>query len=552
MYGVKKIRTRVERSKAVGLCLSRRTQFALRVGDGVGKLSRRVIGGGGSVIGGRVAMLIDTQALNKATRGKPIALITGTNGKTTTTAFLASILKSSGTSRVAVNATGSNMPAGILTAVATNLNFDQGVFEVDERYLPELIAKTTASVVVLLNLSRDQLDRSSEVRMLSERWHRALDSESVGVSGQKGKAAHDSAMTVIANSDDPLVVWGAIKARDVIWVSAGLAWRLDAVGCPACEGTITFNQDRLELQDFPLGLKGEIEQGLDDENHRYDWSCSCGFRRPTPSAWIDKDSSGSYWLMETDKTRSQIKLEIPGEFNVGNALMALTAAKSLGVSGSDAINAVESIREVVGRFSIKTVSGVRTRLLLAKNPSGWSEMVKLQLNSHRPLVIAINSRIADGRDPSWLWDVPFEMLSNRTIVASGDRCRDLSVRLHYANLEHQVVRDSMDAIRAAFATRPECAASSEVNPIRDSRNPTRDSRSTTIEGNISSTEANNYFAHSSPAIHSSPLLDNSMIDPLDSSGLHQSTNQHQSTNCDQWDVEFIGNYTAFNDLLKYT
>lgn len=525
MYALQGFRARVMRGKSTDLPI--RTQFALAIGDIIGELSRRITGGGGSVVGGRVAMLIDTQALARATCDKPVILVTGTNGKTTTTAFIASILKSNGQGIVAVNQTGSNMPAGIVTAVASTLNFERAVFEVDERYLPELIVSTQASVVVLLNLSRDQLDRSSEVRMLSQRWHRAFESNGESESASASASESASAMTIVANCDDPLVVWGAISASRVVWVSVGLGWKLDAVGCPACGGRISFEQDHVEMVKSNPGEASESGDGLYNANHRYYWSCTCGFSRPTPSSWLEIDSNGYSWLITTDKSRHQLQLKIPGEFNVGNALMALSATECVGIDSSEALRAIESVREVVGRFSIKIVSGVRTRLLLAKNPAGWLEMIKLQMTNNRPVVVAINSRIADGKDPSWLWDVPFELLSNRTIIASGERCRDLSVRLHYANIEHQVVPDTKDAIRAAL----ENSKRTQVQQLAAS-NPTDLPQRKTY-------------------LYPGALPDTSRIDYVDIQKAYPRASYDQRTDCDQHDVEFIGNYTAFNDLLRH-
>ena len=107
------------------------------------------------------------------------------------------------------------------------------------------------------------------------------------------------------------------------------------------------------------------------------------------------------------------------------------------------------VDEVAGRFTTRLVGGVRTRLMLAKNPAGWSELLDLVGKDDGPIVISINSRTADGADPSWLWDVPFERLSPRVVVATGDRCRDLSVRLHYAGVPHVMEDDPVTAVRRA-------------------------------------------------------------------------------------------------------
>jgi UDP-N-acetylmuramyl tripeptide synthase len=129
--------------------------------------------------------------------------------------------------------------------------------------------------------------------------------------------------------------------------------------------------------------------------------------------------------------------------------MAAVAAEVMGVAAADGLAAMADVDEVAGRFTTRVVGGVRTRLMLAKNPAGWSELLDLVGKDDGPIVISINARTADGADPSWLWDVPFERLSARVVVATGDRCRDLSVRLHYAGVAHVMEVDPLEAVRRA-------------------------------------------------------------------------------------------------------
>ena len=175
--------------------------------------------------GGHAGLAVDPKLLEHLTAGRRVALVSGTNGKTTTTRLLAVALEGA-LGPVATNATGSNMPTGHVTALAVAPPGAPAVLEVDEGYLPGLVRTLAAEVVVLLNLSRDQLDRTNEVRMVSNRWRTAL-------SGSPATA-------VVANADDPLVVWAASAADKPTWVAAGLSWRKDAVGCPACAGRVEF------------------------------------------------------------------------------------------------------------------------------------------------------------------------------------------------------------------------------------------------------------------------------------------------------------------------
>jgi UDP-N-acetylmuramyl tripeptide synthase len=146
----------------------------------------------------------------------------------------------------------------------------------------------------------------------------------------------------------------------------------------------------------------------------------------------------------------EFSLRLPGRFNQANALMAAVAVEAhVGGDASRALQAMEGVEEVAGRFTTRAVGGVPSRLMLAKNPAGWSELLDLVAEDDGPIVISINARTADGADPSWLWDVPFERLARRVVVATGDRCRDLSVRLHYAGVPHVMESDPLAAVRIA-------------------------------------------------------------------------------------------------------
>jgi lipid II isoglutaminyl synthase (glutamine-hydrolysing) len=394
-----------------------RSGLAILTTRAVNATSRRLGRGQGTVAGGRSGLKVDPQLLQHLTASREVALVTGTNGKTTTTRLLAVALGAGG-AKVVSNETGSNMPPGHVAALAGDRRATRAVLEVDEIYLPRVLAATKPAAVVLLNLSRDQLDRTNEVRMVSGHWRAAL-----------AAAPH---ATVVANADDPLVVWAAGAAAHVCWVAAGLRWQLDAVGCPSCEGRIAFD------------AAGS-------------WACvtGCGFVRPEPLATLTTGEQASgehettYYGVWADGRSEQIRLLLPGRFNHSNALIAAVAAEVMGIAAADGLAAMADVSEVAGRFTTRVVGGVRTRLMLAKNPAGWSELLDLVGKDDGPIVISINARIADGADPSWLWDVPFERLSSRVVVATGDRCRDLSVRLQYAGVAHVMEAAPLDAVRTA-------------------------------------------------------------------------------------------------------
>jgi UDP-N-acetylmuramyl tripeptide synthase len=392
-----------------GAPLPVRTRLAAMATRAANTVSRRAHLGSGTVAGGRVGLAIDPDLVMRLVGGRPVALVTGTNGKTTTTRLVAAGLEGGGLGPVVSNITGANMPAGHAAALCAS-DADRGatvVLEVDERYLPMALEETAARCVVLLNLSRDQLDRTNEVRMTAGRWREALATPGP---------------VVVANADDPLVVWGAGSAPDDRWVAAGLRWQADAVGCPSCAGRIVFT---------PEG-----------------WRCDCGFARPTPDVSLET-RDGRAEAVWPDGRRRSITPALPGEFNLANVLMAAVAAEALGAPVVEALAATERVDAVAGRFTIRTVGGVRTRLLLAKNPAGWAELLELVGHESGPVVVAINARVADGRDPSWLWDVPFERLRGRPVVATGERYRDLAVRLRYADVVHSAVADPHAALQQA-------------------------------------------------------------------------------------------------------
>ena len=385
------------------------------------EVSRRVRAGGGSVIGGRLMLAIDPRALERLAAGQVVALVTGTNGKTTTTRLLTAAMSTQGP--VTTNAAGANLVSGLVSALARHTPGAAAVLEVDEGLLRQAIAAAHPAVVLLLNLSRDQLDRTGEVRMHAQRWRAALDGS---------QATH-----VVANVDDPLVTWAARASARVTWVGTGQRWRLDAASCPECGARILWGSPPAD-----------------------GWACSaCDLQRPDADVWLD-----DHTLVFADGLRLDIRLALPGWANRANAAMAAAGAVAAGADAEASVRAMADVADVAGRYQVVAVGGgVRARLLLAKNPAGWAEALDLLRPAPLPVVVGINARIQDGRDPSWLWDVPFERLRGRFVVATGERGRDLAVRLHYAEVEHEFVADELDAIRRAAATAPHGDGGAEVD-----------------------------------------------------------------------------------------
>ena len=419
--------------------LSPRASTAVFAATAVNRLSRLLGRGSGTVVGGRTGLAVDPTLLTALARDRRVALVTGTNGKTTTTGMLVAALNEDDDGAVATNQTGSNMPAGHVAALIAAGDVDTAVLEVDEGYLGRLIEETHPSVVVLLNLSRDQLDRIAEVRMLVDRWRTAL--------GTLTSADHadGNGTVVVANADDPMVTWAASTAPEVRWVGAGQVWHEDAVGCPSCGGRIRFDDDG-------------------------GWRCdTCTFARPERFAWMEDRQ-----LVMASGDRHPLTIGLPGQFNRANAAMVAVAAANMPprsgrptVDIGTALDRLSKLGEVAGRFSTVRRHGRDVRLLLAKNPAGWTAIFDLldEADPRSPVVLSVNARVADGYDPSWLWDVPFERLAGRPVVATGERCRDLAVRLRYAEVEHRTVEDPLAALDSAVVGVGSGSASDESAPV---------------------------------------------------------------------------------------
>ena len=358
----------------------------------VNRVSRLTGRGSGTVIGGRVGIKIAPDLVSALARGRTVILVSGTNGKTTTT----SMIVAGWGGDVTTNETGANMPAGHVAALVESQN-TRVALEVDEAWLSDTLRTTRPHVVVLLNLSRDQLDRANEVRHLAERWRTALESYD------------DATLIVVANANDPLVVYAAETRANTLWCDVPTSWIADALSCPKCTLAISH-----------VGNS---------------WHCSCGFAKPVTVTSVLGDE------LVIDGVTLNLELSMPGEFNRSNATLALTALHSVGVDLEDAVRRVNAIHSVVGRFSVRRWNGHVLRLLLAKNPSGFAAMLATLPDDGADVWVAINARVADGHDPSWLYDVPFELLRGHRVYCFGDRRLDLATRLDYGGVDYVVVDD---------------------------------------------------------------------------------------------------------------
>ena len=362
------------------------------------------------MIGGLVAMTLDKSLLRQLGKGRRSVVVTGTNGKSTTTRMTAAALATLGP--VATNAEGANMDAGLVAALAGARRAGLAALEVDEMHVPHVLDAVEAAVTILLNLSRDQLDRVGEINHI-ERTLRG------------GLARHPDTV-VVANCDDVLMTSAAYDSPHVVWVAAGGGWANDSVSCPRSGEIIV--RDGADW--YSTGTGPDVGPGGPPT-----------FKRPLPQWWYD-DSH----VYGPDGLSLPMTLALPGTVNRGNATQAVAAAVALGADPAAAVAAVSAVDEVAGRY--RTVQlGVHTvRVLLAKNPAGWQEALSMVDKNGAGVVIAVNGQVPDGEDLSWLWDVRFECFEGTTVVAAGERGTDLAVRLGYAGVDHTLVHDTVKAI----------------------------------------------------------------------------------------------------------
>jgi UDP-N-acetylmuramyl tripeptide synthase len=389
----------------------------------VGAASRASGRGGGTTLPGRLLLRLDRRAIARLGSGldRGVSLVSATNGKTTTAGMLAALLAAEGRAPVH-NRAGSNMTWGIATALLEQCG-DEGLFEVDEAWLPRVAAELDPSLLVLGNLFRDQLDRYGETEALAGEWAKTV-AERVGRT------------RFVLNADDPLV---ADLGRD------GEARRR--------EGVVYFGIDD-RSQALP-----ELQHAFDAKHcrrcghpyayerafvgHLGHYSCpDCGAGRPEPDVAATRielhGMRGSSFTVRTPDGELAVELPLPGLYNVYNALAAIAAGLELEIAPERIGSALGSMRGAFGRVETVAVDAKQVSILLVKNPAGTNEVLRtLKLEAadgELDLWLALNDRIADGRDVSWIWDADFELLADavRRVTCAGTRAPEMALRLKYA------------------------------------------------------------------------------------------------------------------------
>jgi lipid II isoglutaminyl synthase (glutamine-hydrolysing) len=396
----------------------------------IGAASRASGRGGGTTLPGRVLLRLEPEAIARLGAGldRGATIVSATNGKTTTAGMVAAILAADGRAPVH-NRAGSNMTWGVATALLEQRG-REGLFEVDEAWLPRVAEQLDPKLIVLGNLFRDQLDRYGEMEALADDWAATV-------------AARTGRTDFALNADDPLV---ADLGRD-------------AESQPR-EGITYFG-----IEDASQALP-ELQHAFDAKHcrrcghpyayerafvgHLGHYSCpNCGARRPRPEVAATRielrGMDGSSVTVRTPEGGIELQLPLPGLYNVYNALAAITAGLRLGVEPARIAAALGEMRAAFGRVETIEVGGVPVSILLIKNPAGANEVLRtLRLEAGEGRVdlwIALNDRIADGRDVSWVWDADFELLASsvRRVVCAGTRAPEMALRLKYAGWPSEAI-----------------------------------------------------------------------------------------------------------------
>ncbi len=410
----------------------------------VGSLSSR-LGYGGTTLPGRIIRFFDgdisQRLISRISQG--CILVSATNGKTTTSSIIDSILKENG-AQVARNREGANLAAGVATALLKNASSggrpaaDIGLFEVDEAVFPELASQLDPRAVLLINLFRDQLDRYGELEHIAEMWRAAVQ--------RLGRAV------LIINADDPLVA-GMAKLRP----EASLCFGIE----DAAAGGLVMQHASDSKYCTVCGHSFEYEVFF--MGHLGKYHCpNCGNRRPSPAVSAENvrldGMRGSSFDLVTPRWRQTIRISLPGLYNVYNALGAAACGYSLDVAPEQIKSGLERFSAAFGRVERLRIGGKTVCLLLVKNPAGFNEVVRTLLiePGRKNLLLALNDRIADGRDISWIWDVDLEALGDKKVSATctGTRAAEMAMRLKYAGLDASRLRvrpDLSAALKVAMA-----------------------------------------------------------------------------------------------------
>jgi lipid II isoglutaminyl synthase (glutamine-hydrolysing) len=414
----------------------------------VGGLARRAGRGGGTSLPGKVLMALEPGAIAELAARLPqgSVIVSATNGKTTTAAMIASVLERAGTSLVH-NRAGANMAGGVASTLLSaarsggGISGELGLFEVDEFWLDQITDQLQPRAVLLGNLFRDQLDRYGELDTIADRWAAVVQSL-------------PPTARLVLNADDPLIADLGRNAANVTYFGIEdrsmampeMQHASDSKHCRRCGAAYAYEAIYLGH----LGL----------------YRCpNCGQERPAPAVAAERitldGTRGATFVLRTPTESIEVKLPLPGLYNVYNALGAAALCLDLGTSSANVAAGLEGVKAAFGRAERIQIGPVELSILLIKNPAGANEILRtLALEAGELDVLAVlNDRTADGRDVSWVWDADFELLVPhvRAVTCAGTRAAELALRLKYAGVAVErlrVVPELSGALDQALADAP--------------------------------------------------------------------------------------------------
>jgi lipid II isoglutaminyl synthase (glutamine-hydrolysing) len=423
----------------------------------------RLAGKGGTSLPGKVLtrMRPDAIARMSGRLDEGSVVLSATNGKTTTAALVASILEAHGTTLVH-NRQGANMAGGIAASLLGSWRRGRptgalGLFEVDEFWLDGLVRALRPRVVLLANLFRDQLDRYGELEAIADRWH-----EIVADDAARTAASGDPGFRLVLGADDPAVADLGIDRDDALYfgvqdaaVARGTADHAsDATTCRVCGASYVYTASFV--------------------GHLGHYSCpSCGHRRPEPQVTAERvvlhGTRGSTIDLRLPDGTVTVDVQLPGLYNVYNALGAAALTHALGVPAATIAAGLTSTAAAFGRAETVRIDDRELQLLLVKNPAGANEVARtLALaDDELDLLAVLNDRIADGRDVSWVWDADLEAIAGRVrhVTCAGTRAAEMAVRWKYAGVAPDRIAVVTDGISAALDHALAAAPKDQTVPI---------------------------------------------------------------------------------------
>jgi UDP-N-acetylmuramyl tripeptide synthase len=404
-----------------------------------GQLSRLTRRGGGTTVPGKLLWKVDAGAIDRLAARLPLgsAIVSATNGKTTTAAMAAEILRPRWS--LAHNDAGANLLSGIASTLISVRGAELGLFEVDEGALPEAARRLRPRALCLGNLFRDQLDRYGELELVAERWRAVVDAlphARLAVNGDDPQLAHlaRDRDVIVFGVDDPR------RARPALQHAA------DSKYCVSCGTPYVYAAAYV--------------------GHLGDYRCpACGDARPELGV-VARDIElhgleAAAFTLHAFGEKRRVRLRLPGLYNVYNALAAASLALALDVPLDEIVSGLERFDAAFGRFERIAIADRRVLMLLIKNPAGANEAIRTIVDGGAPrlAVIALNDAIADGKDVSWIWDVDFEPLLDglERVIVTGDRAAELALRCTYAGFDRariDVVPSLEDALDRGLDATP--------------------------------------------------------------------------------------------------